>query len=116
MIQLESIDRVFAKRSFAHSDGGIVEAILGLPKQFQAGEGPDGFFYCPYQIRGVGDDLVMMGVGIDEIEAVLNAIRMAGSSLYSTSAALEGKLSWDGESFDGDLGFPRELIEPKTTS
>ena len=106
---LKTVTEVIASREYQNSDGGTVTILMGKPELFPDGEGIDGFYYCPFQILGIGQDLVMHSSGIDSIQAIVGAMKMIGARLYNCNLVTQGKLKWIGE-LDGDkLGFP----EPK---
>jgi hypothetical protein len=102
-MKLSNIGDVIASRSLMlNSDDGTkseVLALLGKPLQ----DGRD--FYCPYQIKGAGDEKVRGSYGIDAIQALHLAIRNLGVEVEVLNKELGGKLRW--ESGDvADFGFP----------
>ena len=63
---------------------------------------PDGSHYCcPYQVLGVGDDVVRSSAGEDSMQALELAFKMVGAELYGRHNDIE--FTWLGKT---NLGFP----------
>ena len=75
--------------------------LLGKPKKLP--DHPD--YYCPYQIKGAGDEKARYSCGIDAFQALQLAIRTLGVELEVLNKGLGGKLKWEGDE-KGWLGFP----------
>jgi len=104
-MKLDEIGETIAARKFTlpNDTGGPSEvvALLGKPRQL-----PDHTaYYCPYQIKGAGDEKVRYMCGIDELQALQFAIRTLGVELEVLNADLGQKLSWEGDD-NGWLGIP----------
>jgi hypothetical protein len=104
-MKLDSVGETIATRTFSllsESDApSEALALLGKPKQL-----PDHCdWYCPYQIKGAGDEKVRYMCGIDAFQALQLAIRSLGVELEVLNKDLGGKLQWEGDG-EGWLGFP----------
>jgi hypothetical protein len=104
-VKLVDIGETIAVRKFTlASEEGLgpeVSVLLGKTKQL-----PDhDDWYCPYQIKGVGDEKVRYRGGIDAFQALQLAIRALGVELDVLNQGLGGKLKWEGDE-KGWLGFP----------
>ncbi len=82
------------------SEDGNREVVvqLGKPQPFPDSSG----FFCPIQIVGVGDEKVRYAGGVDEIQSLQLALKMAGVLLETLAPEIRGKLRWKG---NDDLGF-----------
>jgi hypothetical protein len=78
-----------------------VLVLLGKPKQLR--DHCD--FYCPYQIKGAGDEKVRYSCGIDAFQSLQLVIWTAGVELEVINKNLAGKLGWEGDE-KGCFGFP----------
>jgi hypothetical protein len=63
----------------------------------------DGHYKCEYQIVGIGSGKVRYAAGADGMQALVLALQMIGTDLYTSEAAKEGQLTWFGSP---NLGFP----------
>jgi len=97
MDELDLSDPV-ATRTFALTGGG--EVRVGRP--FEPTQYP-GEYWSPYRIEGLGKDQVHRTIGVDSIQAVTLTLEMAGTLLYDSEEAKDGRLTWDG---NPDLGMP----------
>ena len=78
-----------------------VNVLLGRPQVFS--DSSD--YYCPYQIKGAGDEKIRHVGGVDAFQAIHLALQTLGAELQALNQKLDGKLHWDGDR-DGSLGFP----------
>jgi hypothetical protein len=93
---------VVATRELILDDAEKVTVLIGKPEPC-----PDGIaWYCPYQKRGVGLEHVKCAMGIDSVQALIHALSMLGAELYCSDEYQSGRLSWECEISNGDLGFP----------
>ncbi len=99
-MKLESVGEVIATRELDIADSGAKVIVgIGTPKNF-----PDSSdYYCPYEIRGLGNDKIRYAGGIDGVQALLLALQMVGAELYTSEEGKAGTLIWAG---GHDLGFP----------
>ncbi len=99
-MKLESVGEVIATRELDIADSRAKVIVgIGAPKKF-----PDSSdYYCPYEIRGLGNDKIRYAGGIDGIQALLLALQMVGAELYTSEEGKAGTLIWVGQH---DLGFP----------
>ena len=100
-MELRDVGEVIGSRKFEiTSMDGNREAILqlGRPQPFPDSSG----FFCPIQIVGAGDEKVRYAGGIDEIQSLQLALRMAGVLLETLAPEIRAKLRWKG---NNDLGF-----------
>jgi hypothetical protein len=100
-MDLKDVGEVIGSRRFeiASMDGNREVILqLGKPQPFPDSSG----FFCPIQIVGVGDERVRYAGGIDEIQSLQLALRMAGVLLETLAPEIRAKLRWKG---NDDLGF-----------
>ena len=104
-MKLESVGEVIATRSLLLLRDGTAKAevivVLGKP---QAGQDQHGF-YCPYQIRGAGDEKVRAAHGVDAFQALQLALSILAVELDVLNKELGGRLRWECDD-EGGLGFP----------
>ena len=91
-MKLDGVGETIAVRKLTLVDqegpGREVLALLGKPKQL-----PDhSDYYCPYQIKGAGDEKVSYSSGIDAFQALQLAIGTLGVELEVLNKELRGKL------------------------
>ena len=94
-MELMDVGEIIGSRKYeiATTDGtGEVILYLGKPQPFPDSSG----FFCPLQILGVGDEKVRYAGGVDGIQALQLALRMAGSLLDTLAPDVRGKLRWEG--------------------
>ena len=91
---------IIAARELSLADGSPVTVELGLP--YADGENPD--YVCPYRIRGMGSGRVRCSFGIDPIQALMLAMQVIGTDLYSSDEYRSGSLRWFKP--HDDLGLP----------
>jgi hypothetical protein len=101
-MKLKTVGVVIAIRKLDLSSGKKVTVVIGKPRKFRTGID----YYCPYQIRGIGDGLVRYAGGIDPVQALQLTLMQIGAHLYASEEAKAGHLSWEAGSTKGDLGFP----------
>jgi hypothetical protein len=66
-----------------------------------------GLYRCFYDIHGCGQNRVHSIAGIDELDALMNALEMIGSWMNGVNdTEYGGRLRWVGCGEDGDLGLP----------
>ena len=100
-MDLRDVGEVIGSRKFeiASTDGnGEVILQLGKPQPFPDSSG----FFCPIQIVGAGDEKVRYAGGVDEIQSLQLALRMAGVLLETLAPETRATLRWKGSN---DLGF-----------
>lgn len=88
-------------RNYRLKNGRDVVLLVRQPMLF--GEGPD--FKTEYLIRGLGDEQVRFAGGIDAIQSMLLALKMAAAFLVTSDEYRSGQLYWL-EKNDSDLGLP----------
>ena len=102
---LESVGEVIATRSLLLLRDGTAKAevtvVLGKP---QAGQDQQEF-YCPYQIRGAGDEKVRAAHGVDAFQALQLALSILAVELDVLNKELGGRLRWECDD-EGGFGFP----------
>jgi hypothetical protein len=62
-------------------------------------------FFCPYQVKGAGDEKVRVAYGIDGFQALQLALSILSVELEVLNKELGGKLRWECDE-KGWLGFP----------
>jgi hypothetical protein len=103
MVTLESVGEVIATRTLVlkEADGRSREitVLIGKPEQFPDGED----YYCPFQIKGLGDEKVRFAAGADAVQALQLAMPLVGSHLDVAQKKFPKHLTW----FENEeLGFP----------
>jgi Domain of unknown function (DUF6968) len=100
-MDLKDVGEIIGSREFeiALVDGSREVILhLGKPRPFPDSSG----FFCPIQIVGVGDEKVRYAGGVDEIQSLQLALRMAGVLLETLAADVRANLRWKGNT---DLGL-----------
>ncbi len=101
-MKLDTIGTLIATRELLLSDAKKITVKIGKPKKF-----PDGKdYYCPYQIKGLGDGQVRYAGGVDAIQAFQLTLTKIGTVLYTSDEAKAGQLKWNAGQTKGDFGFP----------
>lgn len=104
-MNLDSVGDVIAARelTLAHDPNNCaaVFVLLGKPQQLPDHED----YYCPYQIKGAGDEKVSYACGVDSFQALQLALGTIAVELEVLNKDLGGKLEWDCDG-KGGLGFP----------
>lgn len=100
-MQLKDVGMQIATRVLDVS-GKRVTVVVGKPEKFPDAED----YYCPYQIVGLGNERVRYAGGVDAVQAMLLALKMIGTDLYTSPEAQAKQLTWQGGQSPGDLGFP----------
>ncbi|WP_143070449.1 hypothetical protein [Luteibacter sp. UNC138MFCol5.1] len=95
MDNLMELGRVIASRSF-ESERGSIELLIGLPRPYD--DGTD--YFCPFQLRGIGDEKVRSAGGVDALQALILGIDRAAMYLSGTPEVRDGRLT-----FLGNLGI-----------
>lgn len=99
-----SLGDVIAERVLEASKGGrSIKAMVRIGRPVQCFEGPS--YLCPYQIAGIGDDVVRSAAGEDSVQSIDLALKMLGSELYLRYK--EFTFTWLGQS---DIGFPKPSL------
>jgi len=101
-LKLENVGDVIATRTLLLGRDGEAAAAVLLGKPQAHGEE----FYCPYQIKGVGDEKVRYAFGVDAFQALQLALSILGVQLEVLNKELGGRLRWECAEKD-DFGFPR---------
>lgn len=106
-----ALGTIIAERVLLFTEPGRTSARvrIGRPRKDRA----TGDYFCPYLLKGLGDQRVSEAWGVDSLQALQNA-------LQAIRLALEphvNHLRWEGGQ-DGWLGFPKaipDLFGPKFT-
>ncbi|MEX8195451.1 DUF6968 family protein [Comamonas guangdongensis] len=91
----------FICREYRLTDGGVVTLIVYRPAR--AHDGPD--FECSYAIRGLGTPVRQAITGVDEVQSMLLALRVAAAVLSASPEYKSRRLYWL-EPDEPDLGLP----------
>jgi hypothetical protein len=107
---LESVGDLVATRTFTfHREDGTaseVNVLLGKPRQL-----PDHVdYFCPYQIKGAGDEKVRYSCGVDSFQALHLALSTLGVELGVLNKQFGERLRWECD--DSGLGFPGFINYP----
>lgn len=109
-MKMTTLGQVIASRKLTIANGQAAEVLIGSPRPFSDKE--DGF-YCPFQIRGLGDGQVRHAGGVDAVQAMILALQRVGTLLNASEEAKNARLSWECGISPGDFGFPTiELPHP----
>jgi hypothetical protein len=103
-MKLTTVGEIIAERKLVlRSNSGAdreVFVLLGKPQPFS--DSPD--YYCPYQIRGIGQEKIKYLGGVDAFQAIDFALQALGAELQILNHNADGMLRWDGDE-KGSLGF-----------
>jgi hypothetical protein len=92
---------VLSIRNYQLKNGSKVQLIVGVPEPF-----PDGKDYqCAYQITGLGDGQIRYAGGVDLLQSLQLALKMAASILITSPEYIAGQLYWL-EDGSRDIGLP----------
>lgn len=104
-MKLESVGELIASRSLTlmgdDNSTSEVTVLLGKPQQFP----DDKNYFCPYQLKGVGDEKVRYMGGVDAFQALHLALSILRVELEVLNKQLAGRLRWECDD-SGALGFP----------
>lgn len=84
----------------ASKDRQLFRVTIRIGRPIQFSDGPR--FLCPYQIAGIGDDVIRSAAGEDSLQAIELAFKMLGADLYLRHKAFT--FTWLGQP---ELGFPK---------
>jgi hypothetical protein len=108
-MRLRRVGTVIARRELV-LDGRprrTISVILGRPRRFPRSRtfrrGSD--YYCPYQIRGLGNEPVTYAGGVDAVQALYLALVGVGARLERLNREHRGRLQWLGGP-PGHYGLP----------
>jgi hypothetical protein len=91
------LGQVVATRTFSVNEEPV-ELLIGAPRAY-----PDGNdYFCPFQVKGIGDERVRHAGGIDGLQALILAVERAAMYLSSTEEVRGGQLKFLGET---GIGF-----------
>ena len=90
------LGEVFLHREY-DVDGRESAAVLRIGKP---AEHPEGDWYCPFQLSGLGDDEVYEACGVDSLQALTMCLQMARAQLESHRRS--HRITWLGAE---DLGI-----------
>ena len=104
-LNLESVGEIIAERKLVLSRDGHapteIQVLMGKPQNLL--NHPD--YYCPYQLKGFGDEKVRAAWGVDAFQAMQLAMGTIGVQLEVMGRESGGTIAWDA-GVQGDLGFP----------
>ena len=97
------LGRVIADRQLRDSENPSreVRLLIGEPQQFP--DAPNGDYYCPFQVVGVGSEKVLYAGGIDSLQAIELAVLILPSVLENLRRDNPG-LGW-ADAPPGDYGL-----------
>ena len=93
----------FIERRFELGESAEVIVRFGRPVR----DGQD--FYCEYEIAWPDRKQRHRAFGVDQVQALLLALKMAHARLVSSPEGKRGELRWLGEA---DLGLPTSDVVP----
>jgi hypothetical protein len=104
-VKLESVGEVIATRTLTllRNQGVASEIVVILGKARPMPDHQD--CYCPYQIKGAGDEKVRYQCGVDPFQALHLALSTLAVELEVLNKEVGGKLRWHCDE-TGGLGFP----------
>jgi hypothetical protein len=104
-LKLDSVGDLIAARTLVlHQDNGAnseINVLLGKPRQLPDHQD----YFCPYQIKGAGDEKVRYSCGVDSFQALHLALSTLGVELEVLNKQFGGRLRWECDDAGG-LGFP----------
>ncbi|QEX16474.1 hypothetical protein FRZ44_17680 [Hypericibacter terrae] len=101
-MKVDHINKVMLVRQPRLSESRAPVVIqVGCPEKRPNGHD----YYCAYRVLGLGNDRVRSASGVDQMQALLLALRKMGAELYSCGEYKTGKLYWL-EMGNKDLGLP----------
>ncbi|UPG93746.1 DUF6968 family protein [Luteibacter aegosomatissinici] len=74
-------------------DGREISLLIGIPRPFSDGVN----YYCPFQLKGYGDERVRYASGVDAIQALILCIDIASVYLETRPETQAGRLTWLGK-------------------
>jgi hypothetical protein len=86
------LGQVIASRSLELDDREI-SLLIGVPRPFADGVN----FYCPFQVKGYGDERVRYAGGADAVQALILCIDRASVFLETRPETQAGRLTWIGK-------------------
>lgn len=103
VVNMKEIDSSpeFLRRKFHLTDGEDVFLLVKYPTPFEGGQD----YKTEFVILGIGDEAVRQIGGVDEIQSLLLALRVAASLLMTFDEYKSGRLYWL-KPGDPDLGLP----------
>jgi hypothetical protein len=104
-MKLESVGEVIATRTLMllRDQGAASEVVVLLGKPLQLPGHQD--YYCPYQVKGAGDEKTRHACGVDPFQALHLTLSALAVELEVLNKVVGGKLRWDCDD-KGGLGFP----------
>jgi hypothetical protein len=95
---------ILVERKYYLNDEPTAEIVIAVARPIKE---DNGCYRCFYEIRGAGQDRIHSIAGIDELDALRNALEMIGGWMNGVNATeYEGRLRWVGGGEDGNLGLP----------
>lgn len=99
-MNLDRIEGISATRILRNKDGRNIEILFGTPKRI---EGEDDF-YCPFQVKGMGDEKVRYAIGVDSFQALILSLKRLSIYVNALPEVVNGEIIWLDES-NLDLGL-----------
>lgn len=101
-MKLDSIGEIIASRKLFMKDEPQkeIQVLIGKPALYMGSSD----YYCPIQIKGIGDERVEYAVGIDSVQALLLSLKRLEFILIRLNDETGGQLRWEGDE-KGNLGF-----------
>jgi hypothetical protein len=104
-MKLDSVGELIASRTLIlledNNAASEVTVMLGKPQQWSDHEN----YFCPYQIKGAGDEKIRYMAGVDAFQALHLALSTLRVELEVLNKQLTGRLRWECDD-TGALGFP----------
>ncbi|HEY5721274.1 MAG TPA: hypothetical protein VIT45_03040 [Allosphingosinicella sp.] len=97
------LGEIIARRELSLSGGDPVLIEIGIPFEVKLEHSE---YRCPYRITGIGSGRVRASIGIDALQALMLALQVIGSDLYSSEEYRTGRLSWFADDWSRSLGLP----------
>lgn len=89
-MKLTKITNAIASRTLGSMDNRHVEIILGAPEKLP----DDDDFYCPFMVKGLGDEQVRYAVGIDSLQALVLALQKLSIYVNALDDVKNGEIRW----------------------
>jgi hypothetical protein len=100
-MEIPELGHIIARRTLSLDGANEILITIGRPES-----PPDwnGNFRCTYRIEGLGDEVIIRGIGgTDSLQALYLAMMTISADLYTSDGGRAGRITWEGE---GELGLP----------
>ena len=89
-MNLTKITNAIASRTLDSKDNRQIEIILGAPEKFP----DDDDFYCPFMVKGLGDEKIRYAGGTDSLQALVLAVQKLSIYVNALDEVKNGEIQW----------------------